>query len=55
MKNDKPNKMLWLVVGIPLTSVIVGIVTMFLAFGVDDSAVQIEEKPLSKTSWRDSP
>lgn len=55
MKKNKSNKMLWLVVGIPLTSVLVGMVTLFLALGVNDTAVQIDQKPLSKTSWRDRP
>lgn len=55
MKKAKKNTALWLIIGIPLTSVVMGMVTLTLALKTGDGAVQIEEKPLSKTSWREQP
>ena len=45
------NKMLALVVGIPLASVLFGIVMFYFALTSSDSVVA-GDQPLSKTSWR---
>ncbi len=55
MKKQKPNRMLWLIIGIPMTSVAMGILTIILAVNSGDGSVRIEEPPLSKTSWREQP
>lgn len=52
-RKDKP--MLWLVILIPLLSVIMGSITLFFAVTTGDPAVEQVEPPLSKTSWRDAP
>ncbi len=45
------NKMLALVVGIPLASVLFGVVMFYFALTSSDSVVA-GDQPLSKTSWR---
>ena len=45
------NKMLALVIGIPLASVLFGIVMFYFALTSTDSVVS-GDQPLSKTSWR---
>ncbi len=45
------NKMLALVIGIPLASVLFGIVMFYFALTSTDSVVA-GDQPLSKTSWR---
>ena len=57
MKKKLSNKVLWLVVGLPVASVAMGIVTIFLALqsGQNEHVLQVEEAPLSKTSWSDEP
>ena len=45
------NKMLALVIGIPLASVLLGIVLFYFAVTTTDSVVS-GDTPLSKTSWR---
>lgn len=46
------NKLLCLVVGIPLASVVFGVAMLFLALSFNDQDVQEVQKPLSKMSWR---
>ena len=55
MKNSKSNRMIWLIIGIPIASVLMGIITMTVALNTGDGAVPIEEQPLSKTSWKAKP
>lgn len=46
--------MIYLLIGIPLTSVLLGAVTLYLAFSTTDRDVRLQElAPLSKTSWQD--
>ncbi|MFU8816284.1 MAG: hypothetical protein ACNA7W_13120 [Pseudomonadales bacterium] len=46
---------LYLVVGIPLCAVLMGTLMLYLAFSNPDSSVREDGKPLSKTSWQESP
>ncbi len=55
MKKSKKNTALWLIIGIPLTSVVMGVITLTLALNSGDGVVQIEDRPLSKTSWSEEP
>ncbi len=55
MKKRKANRILWLIVGIPMTSVVVGVITIILAVSSGDGPVSIDEQPLSKTSWKQQP
>jgi len=46
--------MIYLLIGIPLTSVLLGVLTLYLAFSTTDRDVRLQElAPLSKTSWQD--
>ncbi len=51
MRKAPFNKMIALVVGIPLASVLFGIVMFYFALTSTDSVVT-GDQPLSKTSWR---
>jgi hypothetical protein len=44
--------MLWLIVGIPASAVLMGVVTAYLAFSQADPGIHTDAAPLSKTSWR---
>lgn len=44
---------LYLLIAVPVVTVIMGGVTLYLAFSDPPQAVEIEAKPLSKTSWRE--
>lgn len=46
---------LYLVVLIPATSVAMGIVSLYFAFSDPDPVVRLQDPPLGKTSWRDTP
>jgi len=47
--------MIYLLIGIPLTSVLLGAVTLYLAFSTTDREVRIQQQePMSKTSWQES-
>ena len=54
IKRMKPNA-IWLVIGIPATAVVMGIITLILALGQPDPGVEIDDLPLSKTSYRGAP
>lgn len=41
-----------LVIAIPAAAVVMGMITMYLAFQGPDQEVLIDGAPLSKTSWR---
>ena len=47
------NKILYLVVGIPLTAIVMGMVTLYIAFSQPDPAIPMERPALSKTSWQE--
>ena len=47
--------MIALIVLIPATSVVLGIVMLMLALQNPDPQVEIADKPLSKTSWKADP
>ena len=47
------NRMLMLVIGIPLSSVLLGMVMIFLAVNSPDQRLD-SDHALSKTSWRQS-
>jgi hypothetical protein len=65
MSNNQPNRgrtevsaerrhtraMVCLLIAIPGISVLLGIVTLILAFGGPDQEIHTELVPLSKTSW----
>lgn len=44
---------LYLVIGIPLAAVLMGVVTLYVAFSNPDPGVQQDGVPLSKTSWQE--
>jgi hypothetical protein len=45
---------LWLVIAIPAASVLMGILTLYLAFNTNDGPIDTTSAPLSKTSWKAS-
>ena len=46
--------MVYLLIGIPLTSVLLGAVTLYFAFTTTDRDVRLQElAPMSKTSWQE--
>ncbi|MEQ8861026.1 MAG: hypothetical protein RIC56_20455 [Pseudomonadales bacterium] len=53
-KTRRPG-VLYLVVAIPLTAVLMGILTLYLAFSNADPGVGLEQPAMSKTSWREQP
>lgn len=46
------NRILYLVIGIPAAAVLMGIVTLYLAFSNPDPGVPMDQPALSKTSWK---
>ena len=42
-----------LLIAIPAAAVLMGLITMYLAFSGPDQAMPVEKAPLSKTSWRE--
>ena len=46
------NRILYLIVGIPAAAVLMGIVTLYIAFSNPDPGVPMDQPPMSKTSWR---
>ena len=46
------HRMLALVIGIPLASVIFGVVMFYFALTSSDRNLLLDDAPLSKTSWR---
>lgn len=51
MSRRSGNTVLYLVLGIPLAALLMGIVTLVVAFANPDPGVQADGVPLSKTSW----
>jgi hypothetical protein len=43
---------LYLVVGIPASAVLVGMVLLYVAFTNADPGIEVDVPPMSKTSWR---
>lgn len=48
----KKNGIFFLLIGIPLASILMGAITLFIAFQQRDPGVDVREAPLSKTSWQ---
>jgi len=46
------NKLIYLVIGIPLSSVLFGMVMIYFATRVDDALSKGDQPPLSKVSWQ---
>lgn len=46
------HAMVYLLIAIPAASVLMGILTLFMAFGNPDPEVRMHQAPLSKTSWQ---
>jgi len=46
------SKLIYLVIGIPVSSVLFGMVMIYFATRVDDAMVKGNEPPLSKVSWQ---
>jgi hypothetical protein len=46
------NRVLYLIIGIPLTAIVMGMVILFVAITNPDPAVRHDGPPLSKTSFR---
>jgi hypothetical protein len=47
------NRILYLVIGIPAAAVVMGIITLVIAFSNADPGVERDGPPLSKTSWHE--
>lgn len=45
---------LYLVIGIPASAVLLGMVLLYVAFTNADPGIEIDEPPMSKTSWREA-
>lgn len=43
---------LYLVIGIPASAVLVGMVLLYVAFTNADPGIEVDAPPMSKTSWR---
>ncbi len=51
---NKKVGMVYLLIGIPLASVLLGMVTLYFAFTSTDRDVRLNEvAPMSKTSWQE--
>ena len=46
---------LYLIIAIPLASVIMGVVSLYVAFSNADVVVTAPAQPLSKSSWQEPP
>lgn len=60
MKAENPrgkriNGALYLVIAIPCAAILMGAVSLYIAFSQPDRGVHPDGVPLSKTSWRDEP
>lgn len=54
MKRSAKNAALYLIIGIPAAAVLMGAVTLYIAFSNADPGVHIERAPMSKTSWQET-
>jgi hypothetical protein len=45
---------IYLLIGIPVASVLMGIITLIVAFSGPPQELPVVESPLSKTSWHES-
>tara|TARA_Y100001933_G_scaffold68910_1_gene69944 strand:+ start:936 stop:1097 length:162 start_codon:yes stop_codon:yes gene_type:complete len=45
--------MLYLVIAIPLAAVLMGVITLYVAFSSPNQAIDKADRPLSKTSWQE--
>jgi hypothetical protein len=57
VKRQRPpfNAVLYLVIAIPSTAVVLGILLLYIAFSQPDPGIQPDGVPLSKTSWQQMP
>jgi hypothetical protein len=46
---------LWLVIGIPLAAIVMGTISLYFALSTRDPGVELDGRPLSKTSHQDEP
>jgi len=46
---------LYLLIAIPVASLLMGVVTLYVAFSHRDPVVQLDEQPLTRTSWQEAP
>ena len=49
------KRIVFLVIAIPVVSIIMSGITLFLALSEPDPTVEREARSLSKTSWREEP
>jgi hypothetical protein len=49
----KPNGALYLVIAIPCAAILMGVISLYIAFSQPDPGVQPDGVPMSKTSWRE--
>jgi len=47
------HKMLWLIIGIPLAAIVMSSISLYVALSNPDPGVELDARPLSKTSHRD--
>ena len=47
------NGIFYLLIGIPLASILMGAITLFIAFQHRDPGIDVREAPLSKISWQE--
>jgi len=46
------HRMLYLVIGIPVAAILMGIINLYIAMSNPDPGVDLDGRPLSKTSHR---
>jgi len=49
----KEHGVLYLLIGIPVASLLMGAITLYVAFTYQDHVVATEHPPLTKTSWQE--
>lgn len=55
IRRPRQSGVLALVIGIPAAAVIMGLITLYLAFSYPDPAIRTEQQALSRTSWQAEP
>lgn len=49
----RKNGVLYLLIGIPVASLLMGAITLYVAFSYQDHVVTTEHPPLTKMSWQE--
>jgi hypothetical protein len=49
----RKNGVLYLLIGIPVASLLMGVITLYVAFTYRDHVVATEHPPLTKMSWQE--